>query len=70
MDEDIQRIVEEIKNPKDLQSAIESYVLRSTYIDKVALINNPHTKTKRFKDCLYFGNVLNGIRHGKGTYKI
>ena len=64
---DIQNIISEIKNPKDLISAVEGYKPRSKYINIGFLSNQDNTKIKRYKDCLYFGQVVDGKRHGKGN---
>lgn len=63
---DIAQLIKEISNPKDLQTAIENYELRNKFFDKQVLMGHPNTKIQRFKDCVYFGHVHNGNRHGKG----
>lgn len=63
---DLARIVHELKNPKDLSGALQDYMPRNKDFKMEDLLTSNNTKIQRFKDCVYFGHVTNGNRHGKG----
>lgn len=68
LSEDLARMIEEIKKPGDLQTAMDAFVLHNTKIDKAALLKSENLKIKRYKDCIYFGEAFNGNKHGKGNF--
>lgn len=67
---DILYIIAQIKDPKDIIGAVEGYKMRSENLDKEAILNKENTKIKRYKNCLYFGQIVNEKRHGLGNLKL
>ena len=65
--EDILNIIENIQNTPNLISAFEGYSPKSNMVVIDDFRNNENTKIKRYKDCVYFGQFINGKRHGQGT---
>ena len=41
--------------------------MRSENLTKEDVLNKDNTKIKRYKNCLYFGQVINEKRHGQGN---
>lgn len=68
LEPDIAQLVEEINNPKDLFAAVDNYTFRNSDIQKEKVMESQFMKIKKYKDCIYFGEVLNGKRHGTGTH--
>lgn len=64
---DVQNIISELKSPKDVNTAVQEYKPRSKYINMEELCSYENTKIKKYKYGLYFGQVVNGKRHGKGS---
>lgn len=63
---DVQLLISQISEPKNVITAFEAYKIRSKYVSKEALAKQDNVKIKRYKSCLYFGQMINGRRHGKG----
>ena len=40
--------------------------MKSTFVDIDALNKSRYTKLKKYKEALYYGEIVNGKRHGIG----
>lgn len=49
-----------------MSKAISNYQPKSKEIDVAELKKSKKTKLKRYKDAVYFGEMFNDKRHGKG----
>lgn len=63
---DITAILQKIKDPKGLMEAFERYQIKNKEITFADIKASNKTKLKRYKDCIYFGEIINSNRHGKG----
>lgn len=64
---DVQYIISQIKEPKNIADAVEGYQMRSKDLTKEDVLHQENSKVTRFKNCLYFGQIVNDKRHGKGN---
>ena len=64
---DVQLVISQIKDAKDIIAAIDGYKMRSKNVDKDEVMKQDNAKIKRYKNCIYFGQIINGKRHGKGN---
>jgi hypothetical protein len=48
---------------------IDEYLAESNEVDLEELKVSPHFKKKRYVDALYFGELVDSKRHGKGIMK-
>ena len=53
-------------NGEQLMNFFESYVPESD-LSMLEIHRSVSLKMKRYKDCVYYGELLNGKRHGKGV---
>lgn len=65
-DSDIALIIQHIDNPAHVQVAFESYIPRNKEIDMLELRAFRNTRVKCYRDSVYYGQIVNGNRHGKG----
>lgn len=59
-------VLQDSSTPEDIIKFLMKYTPRNKMITIDDLKKNPNTKVKRFKDCVFFGNVFNNKRHGLG----
>jgi len=62
----VQAVVSKIQDSKALVEQIEKYQPRNKEISIPLLKSQGKLKVKRYKQCVYFGEIINGKRHGKG----
>jgi len=64
--QDVGTIMEKLKDTKSLIEIFENYELKTKEINLSEIKESSKTKIKRYKDCVYFGEIINSKRHGKG----
>jgi len=62
-------ILKNLKDPKALLELFDKYQSQNKDIDLVEMKANGKAKIKKYKDCIYFGEIVNSKRHGKGILK-
>jgi len=62
----VQAIMETLKDPKALIEVFEKYQTKNKDLSITDIKSSTKTKIKRYKDCVYFGEIINSKRHGKG----
>jgi len=63
----IQAIMSKMQDPKALVEQIEKYQPRNKELSIPLLKSQGKLKVKRYKQCIYFGEIINAKRHGKGV---
>jgi len=61
-------LLEKIKDTKSLIELFETYELKTKEMNINEIKDSSKTKIKRYKDCVYFGEIINSKRHGKGFF--
>jgi len=62
----VQTIMERLKDSKALVEVFENYQTKNKDLSITDIKSSTKTKIKRYKDCVYFGEIINSKRHGKG----
>ena len=60
-------ILQKIDKEDDLREAFKIYQPKNKDIDMVSLQKSERCKVKKYKGCCYYGEFINGKRHGKGN---
>lgn len=63
----VQSVVSRASNPQNLLSFFKDYTVKSTQFNMATLHASPALKLKKYKESVYYGEYVNGKRHGKGV---
>ena len=55
-----------VSHPEQLVAQFKEYEPKSDAVDVEALHNSENTKVKKFKESVFYGEMINGRRHGQG----
>lgn len=59
-------IVSHTSNPQSLLRFFQNYTPMNSNFDMAYLLGSKNLKLKKYKESVYFGEFVNGKRHGKG----
>lgn len=62
----MQSVVSRVSNPQNLLGFFKEYVSKNDHFDMKALHASENLKLKKYKESVYYGEYINGKRHGKG----
>ena len=65
--DDVKRIVAHADDTTAMMKAFDNYLVRGKDFDMGLLRKSQFCKLKKYKGCVFLGEVINGKRHGKGN---